>query len=168
MEHGKRTRIANLFLPQGFSSLSEEILTRLNRDPAFIEVHRDRMTPELRAALVAAIQDILGPSVKEIKLTFSLKAGCRMCPCSPGFSVSGVYDSSHELNPLLRPAWNGYPSDHLTSFTLCADGTLEVYDVTAKRNWGLEARRSGRYTYTLTHVMTHLPFGKRIVKSSST
>lgn len=164
MEHGKRTRIANLFLPQGFSSLSEEIITRLNRDPAFIEVHRDRMTPELRAALVAAIQDILGPSVKEIKLTFSPKAGCKMCPCSPGFSVSGVYDSSHKLNPLLRPAWNGHPSDHLTSFTLGADGTLQVNTVHEKRNWGRDARRFGCFTYTTEPVMTYLPFGKRIVK----
>ena len=167
MEQGKRTRIANLFLPQGFSSLSEEIITRINRDPAFIEVHRDRMTPELRAALVAAIQDILGPSVKEIKLTFSPKAGCKMCPCSPGFSVSGVYDSSHKLNPLLSPAWNGYPSDHLTSFTLCADGTLQVNTVHEKRNWGRDARRSGRFTYTTEPVMTYLPFGKRIVKKEA-
>ena len=124
METTRRVRIGNLFIPSGFASQIEEITARLTRDPAFIENHRDRLTKEMRDALIAALQ-VMIPEVRHIRLTFTLKAGCTMCPCSPGFSVSGVIMDTRTGNSLLTPALRGYPGIERAVFYLDKSGALE-------------------------------------------
>lgn len=124
METAKRVRIGNLYLPSGFESPMDEIIKRITRDPSFVETHRDRMTPQLKASLIEALQEMLGPSVKHIKLTFSLRAGCS-CPCSPGFAVSGVITEQWSGNPFLTPALCGFPNRERAVFYLNETGVLE-------------------------------------------
>lgn len=169
----KRVRIGTLYLPSGFESMMQEITLRLTRDPRFVETHKERLTPQMKVVLIKALQEMLGPGVKDIKLTFSLRAGCS-CPCSPGFCISGVptgkageyswqrgMDDWHR-HPLLAPAARDYPGRERAVFYLDEHGVLdgrtsEVY-WPSRRGPGRAPRRD----YQHTSVMSFLPFGKRV------
>lgn len=161
METNKRVRLGTLFIPSGFSNQMEEITARLNRDPAFVESHRDRLTPEMKVKLLETIRELYGSDVIDIKLTFSLKAGCGMCPCSPGFTVTGVIRNTRSSRDLLTPVFLGYPNRERAVFYLDKTGVLDVR--THEVGWKLDGfRRRLRKTYTQKELMSCLPFGRRL------
>ena len=161
METNKRVRLGTLFIPSGFSSQMEEIAARLNRDPAFVESHRDRLTPEMKAKFLEAIREFYGSDVIGIKLTFSLKAGCGMCPCSPGFTVTGIIRTTRSNRELLTPVFLGYPNRERAVFYLDKAGVLDVR--THEVDWKTDGfRRRLRKTYTQRQLMSWLPFGRRL------
>lgn len=97
MENGKRIIVGQLFLP---NDVQASILARLCQGPevreSFYLNESGRMIPELRNFLYDAIQNLFGDTVEDVMLVFSRKAGCQMCPCSPGFHVSVMMEHTHE------------------------------------------------------------------------
>lgn len=90
----KRLIIGQVYMP--FVGTQESIVGRLtgpqNRE-AYFAMEKGRINRELRAALLDAFQNLLGPFAKDVMLRYSSKAGCGSCPCSPGFHLSAVVGS---------------------------------------------------------------------------
>lgn len=73
---------ANGYAPIGTNPDEDKLFRKLNR-----EVVKNK-----RAVAADAIEAVyeLGEMIDSSKLSFSNKAGCSMCPCSPGFIVDRI------------------------------------------------------------------------------
>lgn len=150
----KSVRIGSLFIPYGYASVMDHLLVRMQGHEVYKDTEKSRMTPELRSALLAAFAEILGPCITNIKLTFTLKAGCTMCPCSPGYSVSGVLLPGWHKNPLLRAVGDRAPGTERSQFYLDEHGVIDCR--------GSEMTWNRRQSWTHPKVMSYLLHGKRV------
>lgn len=71
---------ANGYASRGVNPDEDKLFDRLNR----------RVTKNKRAVLNDARQGFLADILEDLSFTFSRKAGCSMCECSPGFVADRV------------------------------------------------------------------------------
>jgi hypothetical protein len=159
MEDNQRVRIGTLYMPFGYATVLDQFFARATDRQAFSDGERERLTPELRTALLEALQAILGPDVKDLKLTYSMRAGCS-CPCSPGFCVSGVIVRRDWNNRLLEGALQQSSGRDKAVFYLRDDGTLEARG--SEVTWRSGPRGRGKRAYNHPPIMSYLVFGKRV------
>lgn len=101
---GKRTRLAEVYADSGRPILNGDIVG----DFAWRRTHEVPCSP-------AAVLDVVWPRLEEVfptlkrsdvQVRYSRHCGCTMCPCSPGFVVTGPGAASDgtKLMIWLRPA----------------------------------------------------------------
>ncbi len=158
----ERIIIGQVYLPG--TSVMQNITGRLLSGPEgraeFFEKEKGKMEYPVRQALLEAFGEFFGPTVTDLQLRWSAKAGCTMCPCSPGFHLSGMVDySSH---PLISEVFHNDSRNRMT-FYVEANGTVSMRSHT--RKWG----RGRAKTYDQYQVCTLLTsFYKTPEKAKST
>lgn len=170
----KRVRIGVLYLPFGYESILDHFLARQISRKDFSDGEKERLTPELRKLLEEQVQAILGDKVTDVKLTYSLRAGCS-CPCSPGFCVSAVPTGTTFFNngtdgwwrdPLLSPVVANQPARDRAVFFVNPDRTISVK--THEVQWRRTGRSRGTKEYVSTHLFSWiLPGGRVAVKETT-
>jgi hypothetical protein len=170
----KRVRIGTLYMPSGYASVLDHFFARATDRQAFSEGEKERLTPSMRKMLEEQIQAILGDKVTDVKLTYSLRAGCS-CPCSPGFCISAVPTGTDRFSngqdywwqdELLAPTSRDFPARERATIFLQEDRTLDVrtHEVQWRSNRGLGRRRGGKEYVSKKLFSWILPGGRVAVK----
>lgn len=164
----KRVRIGVLYLPFGYETILDHFFARQVSRQDFSDAEKERLTPELRKLLEEQVQAILGDKVTDVKLTYSLRAGCS-CPCSPGFCVSAVptgttvYNNGTDgwwRNPLLSPVVSNQPARDRAVFFVNSDRTISVN--THKVQWRRAGRGRGSKEYVSSKLFSWILPGGRV------
>lgn len=155
----KRFIIGQLYLP---SDVQKNIMERLFLGPTvrenFFMNEQGRMIPELRDWLYEVIGEALkgtGVQFTDVMLVWSRKAGCGMCPCSPGFHVSIMVPHHYGLpasqpGTMIENAIANKKRDRL-HFYVESDGSVDVRVPSYGGRW--------EKNVTQTSILTILPKG---------
>lgn len=111
-----------IIIGQIFASVNVEdsIRGRLFSSPEdrekWFEKESKRLDERTKAKVLATVHDLFGGLAKNVKVTYSRKAGCGMCPCSPGWSVSAEFEDFYAADRAVGYVFSNPQRERLTFF----------------------------------------------------
>lgn len=150
----KRINIGQVYAPHDFQdSIQGRIFSSPEDREKWFEKESKRLDVRVKEKVLKALEDIFGGSAREVKFSFSRRAGCT-CPCSPGWNVSATFLEPHKASAMVGYSLTN-PTRERLAFYAEKNGRINVRRGEKTWRWS-EPRRRSIVDYDLIEMFTVL------------
>lgn len=102
-----KTMVIGVFYPATMQDVQASIQARFSSEESRAQWFADRKVEKPASVLLAVnvVAELL--QIKHVEAVYNVKAGCTMCPCSPGFDLIASPSSDEEVRRL-----EGFQTSH--------------------------------------------------------